>query len=285
MSELLLATSMVNAVRKTVITLLIATGSFFLTTGNAQTVEVRKLAEEVAFEIKRQYGTPERLAALVTRVYGPLSPDKADAARYIMRSILFHDGVPDFAAKLIAPIYSPGVSANDLSVAVTEGMIQLQLSGISRLDAQRQASFVRYTVDIARMMPPEICKALYLGQLSSEQSVAVERRYLVQMPTPRFVSILNLYKEAIDAELSGYPDVRVISREQAMLAEKVYRGAAIKRAAARMSQQALQSIDQDPQSALAQDVCDFMVVILEGMLDIPEPYRSWQLARFAQNLK
>lgn len=276
---------MVGVFRCAVFSLCFVVGCLAFSPLRAQTVEVRKLAEDVAFEIKRLYGTPERLDALITKVYGPLSPEKANAARHIMRGILFHEGVANYAAQLIAPIYRPGVTANELSSAVTEGMMQLQLSGIARLDAQSQASFVRYSVDIAQMMPPEMCKAMYLGQLTSAQSAVVERRYLVQMPLPRFTSILNLYKESIDAELSGYPDVRSISREQAMLAEKVYTSTVTRRAAAQMSRQALQSIDEDPQSALPEDVCNFLVVILEGMLDLSEPYRSWQLTRFAQGLK
>jgi hypothetical protein len=247
---------------------------------------VTKVAEQVAAELRRQYSTSEQLDAAVTKTYGvKLSADKAEVARRTMRALIFNDAVPAYMAKLLVPVYRPDITPKEMTAAAMEGIAQMQVKGLARLRPERQAAFVGHIVDMARSVPPTSCKAMFLGQMSTAESAVLERRYIAGLPLGKFEAISNLYREAAEAELAGYPDARVINAQQAKLAEKVYAAASAKRLRAQVPQEVVRRVNQAAESAAPNEVCAFMTSTVEAMLDMTEPYRAWQLTRFAQSMQ
>lgn len=279
-------THRVDTVRRTVFALL---GAAVLTCAApvlAQSNTVAKVAERLAVELKRQFGTQEQLDAAVTNFYGvKLTPEKREVARRALSALLFNDAVPTYIANLLVPVYRPDITQKEMAAATIEGIVQMQAKGIARLPGERQAAFVAHIVAMARAVSPSACKAMFLGRLNTTASAALERQYIASLPLGNFEAITSLYKEAAEAELAGYPDARVINQQQAKLAEKVYEAASNKRLRAQVPQDVIQRVKQGADSAAPRDVCAFMTATVEGMVDMTEPYRSWQLTRFAQSMQ
>lgn len=253
---------------------------------NAQSITVPQLANRLAIDLKSQFGTTEQLNAAITRTYGEqLSPEKEEVARNTLRVLMSNDAVPMYLAKLLVPIYGPGITRKEVASAMAEGLAQMQVKGLARLSADRQAAFVTHMVSMTKAIPASVCKAMFGGRLDTNASAAIERRYIASLPLDRFEAITNLYKEAAEAELAEYPDARVINHSQAKLAEKVYEAASAKRLRAKLPQAVIQRVLQGVDSAPPSEVCSVMSESIAGMLDMSEPYRSWQLTRFTQSMQ
>ena len=249
---------------------------------------IARLADAISVGLHRHYGTAEQREAAVGRIYGvPLSPDKVAFASQTMRDILFEPTASTYFAKLLAPIIPRDLPAAELAAAVLdEGTVLLQWRGLARLSSERQAEFLAHTLAVARSLTPAKCKAAFLGQLSSRESVALERRYLAGLPIARFEAVTRLYRDAAKAELDGYPDPRVISAEQAGLAKSAHALMATDRwVAAGFSRDTVVAATSNSAGAEPQDVCDVMSIAAEAMLGLDEPYRAWALVRFIQSLQ
>lgn len=247
---------------------------------------LEEMARLVEAELWKQYATDEQLDAAIAKTYKVQLPaQQARVARETLRTILRHEAVPIFMAKILLPIWTPDITPKQVTRAVMEGILQLQGDGVARLSVARQAAFVRHVIDLARALPPAQCKAMYLGQMNTEQGIDAERRYIAALPPGKFDAITNLYREAVEAELSGYPDARTINADQAKLAEQAYQAASAKRLRGRVPQAVIQRAHVAPAVAPAHEVCEVISTSAEGMLDLSEPYRSWQLARFVSGLK
>ena len=248
---------------------------------------IARLADAISVGLHRQYGTAEQCEAAVVRTYDvPLSPDKVAFASETMQGLLFEPALSTYFAKLLAPIIRRDLPAEELAAAVLEGTFVLQTRGLARLPTERQAEFLAHTLAVARSLTPSKCKAAFLGQLSSRESVALERRYLAGLPIARFEAVTRLYRDAAKAELDGYPDPRVISAEQAGLAKSAHALMATDRwVAAGFSRDTVVAATSNSAGAEPQDVCDVMSIAAEAMLGLDEPYRAWALVRFIQSLQ
>jgi hypothetical protein len=61
--------------------------------------------------------------------------------------------------------------------------------------------------------------------------------------------------------------------------------AAAKRAAALLPPELIQRVGESMESTSANEVCAFSSIAAEAILQLPEPYRSWQLTRFVQGMQ
>lgn len=254
---------------------------------NAQTDTTSTLTHLISLEVRKQFGTRAQLDATIARAYGTaLTPEKVEVARNFMGSVLRHEALPASLARIIAPLTNGShLTPRDVENAVSQGILQLQLKGLARLPTDKQAAFVQHMVSLARTIRPSDCKALYLGHLDANASVALERRYIATLPLGRFEAVTALYRQAIEAELAGYPDVKTINAQQAKLAEKAHQGAMAKRLQTQVPVGVVQRVSQDGNGAPAADVCAFFSATTEAMLDIAEPYRTWQLTRFMESIQ
>jgi hypothetical protein len=237
-------------------------------------------------ELAKQFGTRAQLDAAVAKTYGvDLSPEKARVARDFLQSILFHEGMSAYFAEVITPLVGPKTTRNDLVTAAFEGVQQLQMQGLLRLPTERQAAFIRHTLSMVRSLPTSMCKAMFLSQVDGPGMARMERRYIANLPLGKFEAVTNLYKQAVVAQLTGYPDVRQLNAQQVQLAEKVYADALDKRTTTRFPRAVSQRIYANPAEADASEVCVVMSMTLEALLDLREPYRTWQLTRFIQSIQ
>lgn len=251
----------------------------------SQEITVQRLAQQLSVELNRRYSTDEQLSEAVKRAYGTaLTADKMNVARNAMRSIVQHEALPIYIAKLVLPIVRSTMSGFDQAAAIDEGIIQSQVKGMLRLPTAKQASYLAFLAAMASALPVDDCKAMGTGRLSTADSSRMERKHTATLPLAQFEAIANLYRDAIVAELSDSPDARALSQAQAKLAESAFEIIATKRFIDNLSKEALERLSK-PAEAPASEVCAMLQHTLTSMLEMEEPYRSWQLTRFFQSMQ
>lgn len=248
--------------------------------------DAAQLSRQLAAMVQEQFGTDAQLDAQIASMYGAqLSPEKTAIARRALRVMFFHEGMAPFLARLIAPVLkSSSMSQKQLLAAVSEGIQGLQAKGFGRLRPEQQALLIRHITEMARKISPVDCKAMFLGQVNTQESSRLEREYIGSLPLPKFELITTLYRDSALAELSGYPDPRPLNAQQAALAKTLYEDVAVQRLA-KLPVEMIQRIQRNGAGSDAAEYCLYMSTYIESMLDMDEPYKSWQLARFIQSLQ
>lgn len=242
---------------------------------------VDALERALVIELQARWAGGEEIDRTVTQAYGPeLRPENREFARNHLKRILFHPKMARYAARLVEPVMSPTLTKGEMMTVMLEGMGSMQAKGIARLPANRQAQFVGHLVDMMKAIPAEACKSLLLGQLNTAQSANVERRYIASLPLKKFKTVTLLYGDAMEAELNGTYPVRNINDDQAALAAKALEKAFTKRLIAMRKPDLIERVSHDSTSAPASEVCAFYVEYFRAMLDLGEPYRTWQLSKY-----
>ena len=225
-----------------------------------------------------------RLDELARSGFGPrLAPEKAALVKNGLRQLLADPALPTYMTAAVAPRAEDKLSAQDVQALGLEALGTLQVQGLGRLTPQRQAYFVRYMVSFMRSMEPGRCKAMVQGQLSDRESVAAERAYRATRPLKEFGEVQRLYVDAAKAELARYPDPPVLTAAQAEATEDAYSAILIKRLAA--SRQDALHLLEDPAPGEPAAVCAAFREAFLAMLDLPEPYRGWQLSRYIASIQ
>lgn len=244
------------------------------------------LVEEVAHELRKAYGTTAQMDALIAKQFGQELPSaKTRVLREHYRALFFHEKMPEALLKILLPIYRPSMTDKELYAVGFEGMLQVQMKGLARLAPDRQTAFVRYISEMASSLPSSVCKRMFLGQIDTPESTEIERKFFAALPLPRFEAIVSLYREAIDAELVGYPSARSINASQAKFADDALQEAFIGRLRRNVPRQVTIRVLEDPHNAEARDVCAVMLERVHALLDLDDPYKSWALTRFAESLQ
>ena len=270
--------------RKVILCILVGLSPFISAHAQAESEEA-KFAGLLKIELKKMYGTDAQLDAAVRTAYGAtLSPEKTLIGRKYFQTLFFHEKTPDFLARLVLPLANANVSKGQLNAAMMEGLLGLQLKGLARLSTTEHASFIVYMGRMSQGIPASQCKAMYLNQMSTAEAIAVERSYIVSASNGEFEQLHELYRAAVLAELNSYPDKRTINAQQAEVAAKVYESASQARIRLELTPVQLTRIQAGVATAPPSDVCAFMTAYVTGMLDMPEPYKGWQL-RFVESMQ
>jgi len=248
----------------------------------AQSKSAEQIAVSVRLVLREQYGTPEQIDAVVHRLYGAtLSPQKAEVARRTFLTLAFHKAFPMYLGKLLEPIYRAGVTSTaQIKPLVQDGVEHTFGKGFTRISAEQQEVLLRHVLDMFRALEPSECKRMFLGQVSTTEFDALERRFAAELPLEKFKALNEVYVAAMEAELNGYPDARSVSTEQAKLADEALNRAADKR----IPREVFDRVVADVPNASPTDACSFMTSFSESMLDLDEPYRSWLLTQFVGNM-
>lgn len=254
----------------------------------APTPSVDELADAMRTELRRQFGTDEQIDRVVQRAFGgqQLPPQKLAIVRANIRTLLSHEALPRRVAEMMQPLISDQkISAEEGKAAGIELILGMQAKGLRRLPTDSQAGFVRYMVQMMRMIPASQCKAMLMGQVSTARAAEIERFYMATLPQARFEYVQSLYLQAALSELRGYPEVRTITPEQAKLADRVL-DVARKERLKKLPLPLLQRVSEvGLEGADADDACQFTSAALESMLDMKDPYLGWQLTRFVEGMQ
>lgn len=241
----------------------------------------------IAAEFRKIASSTPQLDRLIFNTYGTtLTPEKLEVARRVVRSNLTDENLSAYIGKVIAPLIATNPSMEDVITAAMEGVVSLQLKGLARLSPELQANFITHSLGTMANMEPADCKAAALGQMNSVQAARLERRYIAGLPLGKFEAITNLYQEAAKAQLRGFPDARQLNDSQARLAQSVFEKSAEDLFTRSVPLGVLERLASSGFEALpAREACLIAYLSNAAILDMPEPYRTWQLTRFMLSLQ
>lgn len=248
---------------------------------------VNEMAQAIDAEYKKVIVSPAQLDILVSTAFGSarLSQIKLAAARRYWAAMFSHRKLPMAIAKMAFPIYKPGMSISEVMDSFKVVSANFRTRGLQRLPRERQERFINYTAGMFRAMPPDACKRLSLGRMSSFEARQYETKHLLNQSDERFEEMLNLYGDAIGAELDAFPSVPSLSSKQAELAEQVFGERFILRLAKSLSTQAIDDVVSNMDGAPARDVCEFNAIALEAIADMTQPYKDWLLTKRFSEIK
>lgn len=252
-----------------------------------QAREAAQVGAVIAAEFRKIASSTPQLDRLIFSTYGTtLTPEKLEVARRGVRSNLTDENLSAYIGKVIAPLIATNPSMEDVTAAAMEGVVALQLKGLARLSPELQSAFITHSLGTMANMEPADCKAAALGQMNSAQAARLERRYIAGLPLGQFEAITNLYQEAAKAELRGFPDARQINDSQARLAQSVFEKSAEDLFTRSVPLGVLERLASSGFEALpAREACLIAYLSNAAILDMPEPYRTWQLTRFMLSLQ
>lgn len=241
---------------------------------------VRAFRQAVEASTKREMNAPGRVSELLAKHYGQVSPAKTKLLERNMRAILNHDGYYDMLVNLTLPMVQAKVPMSRIKEVMESSMLEIPLKGLPRLSEQDQMGFIAYMARLMASIPPEMCKRLANDEMSARESAFIERGYLVSRTDEEFKAVLDLYLRAIDSELSDTPRVPRYTEAQLQSAQSVFGEGLVSRMGKRMSIEKATRILNDMGNASAVEACDATMDIFRTLLDMPAPFRKWQLQAF-----
>lgn len=230
-------------------------------------------------------GDDARLEVAVDTLYGrDLTPEKRKVAKALLRSVFGNERLPRYLAQVLAPVAGPTLTPKEAQAYVIEGMAALQVQGLRRLPTERKARYLQQLLDMAAAVPAGTCKAMFLGKLDARTAGLVAQRHDASLPLGEFEAATQLYRDLVEAELTGYPDVKTLSPAQAKGAERAYElamNARIRRLPPGLNDRVLRNVE----AAEPTEACLWFRETTAAALDLTEPYRGWYLTRFADGLQ
>jgi hypothetical protein len=219
------------------------------------------------------------LDQFVPVIYGQdLSSEKHAIAKTDLQSLLRNEQLPAYLVLLLRPVASSTLTEHAAQAIVADGIASLKVRGLRRLPAEQQARALRLFVGVFRAVPPALCKAMILGQLDTHTANTLGNRYNASLPLREFRAFIALTRNAVEAELAGYPDVRAISPRQAEAAELAHMLAL--RSRAERLPLGLLDRTQDLAAADPAEACLLVCESLAAGIDLAEPHRGWWLTRY-----
>jgi hypothetical protein len=268
---------------RTVFLLVAALLTIHSATARAESAET--LEKIIQQALSANLSTTAQLEASIDKAYiGKLHPrNRARGLEYFKRT-LENPGLATYLAKAIAPVYKKEMTSMEVTTSFLDAMATAQVKGLARLPTEKQAVFVQHMIDVMQAVPPASCKALLLGKISTYDAVVLERVYVGQLPLEKFDAIASIYVEALEAELANNPAARTITDEQSKEVEKIIETYAVKRWAS-LSPALIKRVLDDQDNADPVEVCQFYTAFSQSMLDLGEPYRSWQMIKYVQSMQ
>jgi hypothetical protein len=189
-----------------------------------------------------------------------------------LRKAFAHPKLAKVAAESLTALVPTNPDRVTVATAMLQTMSHLQAKGMMRLSDEDLLLFFRHTAGIMKSLPAVGCRDLALERISDIEAREVEQAFLARASDDYFRDITEFYVRATLAELDGFPHVRHVTVEQVQLAQRVY--------ATELKQRVRRSPDVLPARntpASARQECQYALLALQTLFDMPEPYRSWQL--------
>jgi hypothetical protein len=239
---------------------------------------------EVTRDIQRMYtafaNNDSALDAAITGIYGDLPADKQQLMKAFLRSMYLNERAWPIVAQAVQAYVAANTSSNlsvfqqGLGIVTHDVYFGFYDKGMRRLSDEQLAADLRYTIASAEIAPPELCKSQFLNQ-GRRESTQEMAKFNSLLPTKDYAALLNIYHAAMEAELNDSPPVRTLSLEQTAATGKAY-ALAVKNRSARLPSGVFERVKADRVGADPKEACMVALATLKAVLDLKEPYRSWQ---------
>lgn len=228
--------------------------------------------------VKRRVTDPAQLDAMITNIFSQrLSEPKMEIMRRNIRAMTFNDGFYTRLVNLTLPMVQANVPKERVMAVVSSSFTRVQIEGMSRLEESDIETFLVYSYAFMQSIPPQLCKRLINGELSSQESAYLERQYVASRPDAEFTKVMDMYLRASSAVLNDHPKPPHIEPDEFAAAKKIFDQALIRRMATLYPLEKALRIMEDTASASPAEACDVGKSVYRTILEMPAPFRRWQM--------
>lgn len=246
---------------------------------HAQRASLEEIAEVVRSDLAPIMSNPTATYMFLRLQFGARLDDaKLEIYRQYISSLVLNPAFHLHVARMMEPVYRPGMPTSERATFVKLALSGIHTLGMARVSFPQQERFVAATARFVMALRPDQCVAALRGDFSSAALSPEQRRWLASLPTVDFRSIMRIFTDAARAELAQSPPVPYLTDVQREQAQAAY----VDTVSARVPdiESALRgALAGGPQVARA---CRVLSDSLSAMLDMPPPYRYWQLAIHTQ---
>jgi hypothetical protein len=162
----------------------------------------------------------------------------------------------------------------------------LALRGLRRLEHDDLRQYLRALNVLLEVLPPKLCRALVLGDVSGQQAESATMVYAFsRMTNSEIESFLRVTRRAILAEVRDFPSVRSLSDIQRKNAQQAFETVFFKRLDRHPRSNQLIAAFGNMENAPDKDLCDANNEVIRTMLDMTGSLGEWQVRSFIESLQ
>lgn len=235
--------------------------------------------EDFAREIRSHFKNDAEIDAHLQTIYsGTLSTQRLKAARKNLKSIFFDER---FHARLAQAAFPTKeiTDRDSFGVLLWFEASKIYEAGLVIQPLEAQEELVKHLVNYSQWLPATLCKKLITAELSPKEMITLEARYTATFPVKQFEKSLARQLRAFQAGLEPEPKVKEISAENVARIKRISDPIFHQRLRERFSQETIAKLGNGLKYASPKEVCGFYQEMLLTVLDLPQPYRSWEIQR------
>lgn len=162
----------------------------------------------------------------------------------------------------------------------------LGIKGLRRLDYEDQRIYLVAIQKIYQVMPPKMCRALVMGDLSSHKDMTAFGVFMIKvMSVAENDSYLRVFRKAAIAEARNYPSVRTLTQNQQKIAEDAFSKVLIENLERHPRSERVAQAMVDSTSATDQEVCETGALVMNSLLQMTGVVAEWQARSFIDNVQ
>lgn len=242
----------------------------------------RGLRNERALRTKvAELGLGKEKTEVMLNYYSSLVRDEAVANRIFEE--VAATGIFDELERNPSAVLNDPKRAELLGYALFE---MLGVRGMRRLDYQDLRVYLRSVGVLFDSLPPRVCKALIVGEISDHRELEAASSFLMKrMTLQELDSYLRVYRRAVVAEVRDFPAARELNANQKRIADEALMAAFMKRLNnhSRGARLALALADQS--KASDSDFCEAGQVMITTLLDMSGAVAEWAARGFVDSIQ
>lgn len=243
------------------------------------TAHARSAVERDVEHFVQTVTSSDQAAKEMVRVaWGQLTPAQETRVRSTMLSIVER---PKFANHLVQFLKAAGatgkLSGDDIKEATFQTTLALQQAGLQRISPEYSVRLLRHTLAMMNALSDSACTKLLDRNTSPQDKSQVSITYLKSIPVAQLIDYMEMVEQAALAELNGTPAPRVISSENARLAQQAFETQLKQRLQKDSHRMAL--LQRLYKRRDGREACLGLAVLNETALALPEPHRARQVQK------
>lgn len=227
------------------------------------------------------FGLGDRKTDVLVRHYKALVNDDAVAKR-IFDEFLATGMLNDFRN-------NPRLNREDTERIESLGYAlfeMLGVKGLRRLDYEDQRIYLVAIQKMYGVMPPKMCKALMMGDLSSHKDMTAFGVFMIKgMSLAETDNYLRVYRKAAIAEARNYPSVRTLTLNQQEIAEDTFAKVLVENLGKHPRGERLAQAMIEFTSATDQEVCETAELVMKSMLGMSGVVAEWYVRSFIDSVQ
>ncbi len=246
---------------------------------SAQFTTQRPITQQEYYKLSVSYASNEATIRAVIDYLGGLPEGNQAVLVGFYQEILSDRAYSDYMHARFSLRFDPTMSAED---ALAAGLLQgseVVLDGVFRLSAERQEqylAFARFGLEQVIATNPGLCFDLAAADVDALDYAAVDFTAMAAMSPADLEELLDLYREAIAAEIENRAPALVVNRDDRETGEAALSEATVALVLASPLGDRLEEVET-LDDFTAEEICQLTLIVFDAFDQLPQPERSWAL--------